>query len=233
MEKNGRVSPFGGLGYNSPCAPVAQLDRAPGYEPGGHEFESCRARHFAGNLKKMEDDICKRMQKTLDALNADLAKIRGGRAHAGLLDDIVVNCYGAEMPLSQTASVSAADARTLVVSPWDANNAAAIEKAIRDSDLGLNPAASSGGIRVSFPALSEERRRDLVKVISREAETARIALRNIRRDAVAAVKSGVKAGEYSEDEGRRMENKIQKTTDESVAAADAMTEQKKQEILSV
>ena len=181
----------------------------------------------------MEDDIRKRMQKTLDALRADLGKVRGGRAHAGLLDGVVVNCYGAEMPLSQTASVSAADSRTLLVSPWDANNAAAIEKAIRDSGLGLNPAATSGGIRVSLPALSEERRRELAKVVSREAETARIALRNIRREGVAAVKAGVKAGEFSEDEGRRTEAKIQKITDESVAEADAATEEKKQELLSV
>lgn len=181
----------------------------------------------------MEDDIRKRMQKTLDALRADLGKIRGGRAHPGLLDGVVVNCYGAEMPLSQTASVSAADARTLLVSPWDSGNGAAIEKAIRDSGLGLNPAATSGGIRVSLPALSEERRRDLVKVISREAETARIALRNIRRDAVAAIKAQVKSGEFSEDEGRRLENSVQKITDESVAETDSMIEDKKQDLLSV
>ena len=160
----------------------------------------------------MEDDICKRMQKTLDALNADLAKIRGGRAHAGLLDDIVVNCYGAEMPLSQNA-------RTLVVSPWDANNAAAIEKAIRDSDLGLNPAASSGGIRVSFPHCPKNAAVIWLSHQSRSPKPPASPCATSRRDAVAAVKSGVKAGEYSEDEGRRMENKIQKTTDESVAAA--------------
>lgn len=181
----------------------------------------------------MEDDIRGRMQKTLDALRADLGKIRGGRAHAGLLDGIVVSCYGTDMPLSQTASVSAADARTLVVSPWDSNNSAAIEKAIRDSDLGLNPAASPGGIRVKMPELSEERRRDLVKVVGREAETAKIALRNIRREAVAAIKADVKSGAMSEDEGRRAENAAQKTTDESVAEADSLTEQKKQELLAV
>ena len=222
--------------YNFVWAPVAQSDRASGYEPEGREFESCRARHIFRGFRGagvMEDDIRKKMQKTLDALRADLAKIRGGRAHAGLLDGVVVNCYGAEMPLAQTASVSAADARTLLVSPWDKNNAAAIEKAIRDSDLGLNPAASPGGIRVAMPALSEERRRDLAKVVGREAETARIAIRNIRREAVSAIKTGVKGGEFSEDEGHRLEGKMQKITDESVAEADAMTEQKKQELLAV
>lgn len=184
-------------------------------------------------LDAMEDDIRKRMQKTLDALRADLGKIRGGRAHPGLLDAVVVNCYGAEMPLSQTATVVATDTRTLLISPWDTGNVAAIEKAIRDSGLGLNPATTAAGIRVSLPALSEERRRDLVKVISREAETARIALRNIRRDGVAAIKAQVKSGEFSEDEGHRMENKIQKITDESVGETDSMTENKKQELLSV
>lgn len=181
----------------------------------------------------MEDDIRKRMQKTLDALQSDLAKMRTGRAHTGLLDGVMVNCYGAEMPLAQTATVTASDSRTLMISPWDANNAEAIEKAIRDCGLGLNPAATSGGIRVSLPPLSEERRKELAKVVSREAETARIALRNIRRDAVADIKTKVKAGELSEDEGRRLEQKIQKATDDAVAEADNMTGEKKQELLAV
>ena len=180
----------------------------------------------------MEDDIQKRMQKTLDALSADLAKMRTGRAHPGLLDAVVVHCYGAEMSLSQTATVTAADARTLLVAPWDAANVAAIEKAIRDSDLGVNPATTAGGIRVSLPPLSEERRRDLSKVVSRETETARIALRNIRRDAVAEIKTKVKNGDFSEDEGRRMEQKIQKITDASVATADEITEHKKRELMT-
>ena len=181
----------------------------------------------------MENEIQKRMQKTLDALRNDMGKMRTGRAHAGLLDAVLVNCYGSDMPLSQIASVHASDAQTLLVSPWDANNVAAIEKAIRDSDLGLNPAATSGGIRVSMPPLSEERRKDLVKVIGKEVETARIALRNIRRDAVADVKTKVKAGEMSEDEGHRLEQQLQKTTDSSVAEADNIAEEKKQELLTI
>lgn len=181
----------------------------------------------------MEEHIQNRMQKTLGALRADLAKMRTGRAHAGLLDDIVVPCYGAEMPLAQVASVSVSDPRTLVVSPFDANNAPAVEKAIRDADLGLSPAAAGASIRVTMPPLSEERRMDMVRVISREGETARVALRNIRRDAVADIKAKVKSGELSEDEGRRLEQRVQKITDESVASADSLLEEKKQELMTV
>lgn len=173
------------------------------------------------------------MQKTLTALRADLAKMRTGRAHAGLLDSVMVLCYGAEMPLSQTASVTVYDSRTLVVSPWDAGNTAAIEKGIRDSDLGLNPATGAGGIRVSLPLLSEERRREMVKIISRESEAARIAARNIRREALTDIKAKVKAGEFSEDEGRRLEQKIQKITDSTVTETDTLMEEKKQELMTV
>lgn len=181
----------------------------------------------------MEEQIEKRMHKTTDALRADLAKIRSGRAHLGLLDAVVVPCYGNDMPLAQVASVSVADARSLVVSPWDKNNTAAIEKAIRDSDLGVNPAAMGGNIRVSLPLLSEERRHDLVKVISREGETARIAIRNIRRDSIADIKTQVKDGQLSEDEGRRLEQQMQKITDACIAAADALIDEKKQELMTV
>ncbi|MGI9306321.1 MAG: ribosome recycling factor [Gammaproteobacteria bacterium] len=181
----------------------------------------------------MEKDIQQRMQKTLDALRADWAKMRTGRAHPGLLDGVTVLCYGGEMPLAQTATVSAADAQTLLVAPWDPNNAAAIEKAVRDSGLGLNPAATAGGIRVSMPPLSEERRRELAKVIGRDAETARVALRNIRRDALGEVKAKVKDGEFSEDEGRRMEQRIQKITDTSSGEVDALCEEKKRELMTV
>jgi ribosome recycling factor len=173
------------------------------------------------------------MQKTLDALRTDLAKMRSGRAHLGLLDAVVVSCYGAEMPLAQTATVTVADARTLMVSPWDQSNAAAIEKAIRDSDLGVNPASGGSGIRVTLPLLSEERRHDMVKIISREGETARIAVRNIRRDALADIKSQVKESALSEDEGRRLEQLMQKITDASISEADAMIEEKKQELMTV
>ena len=181
----------------------------------------------------MEDNARKQMGKTLDALRANLAKLRGGRASAGMLDNLAVSCYGATMPLSQIASVAAVDAKTLMVSPWDAGNAAAIEKAIRDSDLGLNPAATAGGIRVSLPPLSEERRRELAKVIGRENESARVSLRAARRDAVSDIKEQVKSGDMSEDEGRRMENSIQKITDSFIADADAAVEEKKKELMTV
>ena len=194
-----------------------------------------RATGYTKKRKKyaMEQDIESRMQKTLAALRAEWAKMRTGRAHAGLLDGISVQCYGSEMPLSQTATVTAADSQTLMVSPWDANNADAIEKAIRDSGLGLNPAATAGGIRVSLPPLSEERRRDLAKVVGRDTEHAKVALRNIRRDAVSEIKTKVKSGEFSEDEGRRMEQRIQKITDSSVGEVDSLAEEKKRELMTV
>lgn len=181
----------------------------------------------------MEEQIQKHMQKSVDALRTDLAKMRTGRAHAAMLDDIMVPCYGAESPLPQTATVTVVDARTLLIAPWDASNAAAIEKAVRESDLGLNPASGSGGIRVTMPPLSEERRRDLVKVIGKEAETARIALRNIRRDAIADIKSKIKSGELSQDEGHRLEQRIQKITDAASGDVDAAIEEKKQELMTV
>ena len=181
----------------------------------------------------MEEDIQNRMQKTVSALRAEWAKMRTGRAHPGLLDGVTVQCYGAEMPLAQTATVTAADAQTLLISPWDANNAAAIEKAVRDSDLGLNPAASAGGIRVPLPPLSEERRNEMAKAVGRDAETAKVALRNIRRDALSDIKTKVKSGEFSEDDGRRMEQRIQKITDNAGGEIDSMAETKKREITTV
>ena len=179
------------------------------------------------------DDARNRMQKTADALQADLGKIRGGRAHAGLLDAVTVNAYGVDTPLPQTAAVSVADHRSLIVSPWDPKNAPAIEKALRDSDLGVNPAVEGARIRVHLPQLSEERRRELVKIVGKEAETARVAARNIRRDAVAEVKKQVKNGDLGEDEGRRLENDIQKITDDSIRQMDQLAEQKQRELMTV
>lgn len=181
----------------------------------------------------MEEQIQQHMQKSVGALRADLVKMRTGRAHPSMLDDVMVPCYGVETALSQTATITVVDARTLLIAPWDAANAAAIEKAVRESELGLNPASGSGGIRVSLPPLSEERRRDLVKVIGREAETARIALRNIRRDAIADVKTKIKNGEMSKDEGHRLEQRIQKITDAASADVDTAIDEKKQELMTV
>ena len=179
------------------------------------------------------DDARSRMLKTADALQTDLAKIRGGRAHAGLLDDVTVIAYGVETPLAQTASVAVADHRTLVISPWDPKNAPAIEKAVRESDLGVNPAAEGQRIRVHLPQLSEERRRHLVKLVGKEAETARVAARNIRRDAVAEIKKQVKNGDIGEDQGHRLENEIQKITDDAVRKMDNAAEEKQRELMTV
>ena len=179
------------------------------------------------------DDARSRMQKTAEALQADLAKIRTGRAHAGLLDAVQVPAYGALSPLPQVASVAVADNRTLLVSPWDPQLAAAIEKAVRESELGVNPAAEGQRIRVNLPQLSEERRRDLVKIVGKEAETARVAARNIRRDAVAEVKKQVKNGDLGEDDGRRLEAEIQKITDDAVGKMDQAAEAKQRELMTV
>ena len=179
------------------------------------------------------DDARSRMQKTAEALQADLAKVRTGRAHAGLLDAVPVSAYGAQTPLPQVAAVAVADNRTLVISPWDPQLADAIEKAVRESDLGLNPAAEGRRIRVNLPQLSEERRRDLAKIVGKEAETARVAARNIRRDAVAEIKKQVKNGDIGEDQGRRMEAEIQKITDDAVRKMDEAAEAKQRELMTV
>ena len=181
----------------------------------------------------METDTQKRMQKTIDALRVEFNKMRTGHAHSGMLDTIMVSCYGSELPLSQTATITAVDSRTLMVSPWDANNTTAIEKSIRDSDLGVNPAITGNEIRVGLPVFSEERRLELVKVINRESESARVSVRNIRRDIITEIKAKVKSGDHSEDEGRRYEQSIQKVTDSSVNAIDSLAEEKKQELMTV
>ena len=174
-----------------------------------------------------------RMEKTLAVLAEGLGKIRSGRAHSGLLDSISVNCYGSEMPLAQLASVSVSDPRTLMVAVWDKQNAEAVEKAIRDSDLGVNPAASGQSIRVALPPLSEERRREMGKVVGREAEEARVAVRNIRRDAVGELKAAVKNKDIGEDEGKRGEAEVEKITKETIARIDKTAAEKQQELMTV
>lgn len=179
------------------------------------------------------DNARQQMNKTLTALRTDLAKIRSGRAHVGLLESVKVNCYGADMPLSQTSTVSVVDTRTLLVAPWDAQNTAAIEKALRESDLGLNAAATSGGVRVSLPPLSEERRHELTKVVGKEAETARIAVRNTRREAMTEIKSKVKNKDIGEDEGRRLEQQVDKVAEEIIQAVEDTCSKKQQELLKI
>ena len=174
-----------------------------------------------------------RMSKSLETLKANLAKIRTGRAHTGILDHVQVQYYGSPVPISQVANVTLMDARTLIVSVWEKNLGAAVEKAIRDSDLGLNPVGMGDSIRVPMPALTEDRRRDLNKVVKSEGEDAKIAIRNLRRDANEAFKKLVKEKEISEDDERRAQDIVQKLTDRCVVEIDKMIMQKEAEIMTV
>jgi ribosome recycling factor len=174
-----------------------------------------------------------RMSKSLETLKANLAKIRTGRAHTGILDHVQVEYYGSPVPISQVANVTLMDARTLSVSVWEKNLGAAVEKAIRDSDLGLNPVGMGDSIRVPMPALTEDRRRDLNKVVKSEGEDAKIAIRNLRRDANEAFKKLVKDKEISEDDERRAQDVVQKLTDRCVVEIDKMIVQKEAEIMTV
>lgn len=174
-----------------------------------------------------------KMQKSLEALRTDLAKVRTGRAHIGLLDHVQVEYYGSMVPVNTVANVTLLDTRTLGVQPWEKNMVSKVEKAIRDCDLGLNPAAMGDVIRVPMPALTEERRRDLIKVVKHECENARVAMRNLRRDANATLKELLKSKACSEDEERRAQDEIQKLTDKYVAEVDKQFAQKEVELMAV
>ena len=174
-----------------------------------------------------------KMKKTLEALKNDLGKVRTGRAHTGLLDHISVDYYGTPTPLGGVANVSLLDARTIGITPWEKKMAGVIEKAIRESDLGLNPSTMGDVIRVPMPALTEERRKELIKVVRGEAENARVAIRNLRRDANHGLKETLKKKEISEDEERRAQEEVQKLTDRHVAEIDRMLQQKEVELLGV
>ena len=173
------------------------------------------------------------MQKSLDALKLDLGKIRTGRAHTGLLDHVTVDYYGAPTLINQVANVNLADARTITVAPWEKKMLCAIEKAIRSSDLGLNPVTVGELIRVPMPALTEERRRDLTKVVKHEGETARVAVRNIRRDANTHLKDLLKEKEIAEDDERRGQDEIQKITDRYIAEIDKLLQIKEAELMAI
>ncbi|NMG67439.1 ribosome recycling factor [Azoarcus indigens] len=181
-------------------------------------------------LKKTTEQ---KMQKSVEALKTDLAKIRTGRAHTGLLDHVMVEYYGSLVPVNQVANVTLIDARTIGVQPWEKNMVGKVEKAIRDSDLGLNPATMGELIRVPMPALTEERRRDLTKVVRQEGEGAKVAVRNLRRDANQQLKDAVKDKTISEDDERRAEEDIQKLTDRYVAEIDKLLAQKEQELMQI
>jgi ribosome recycling factor len=174
-----------------------------------------------------------KMVKSVEALKHDLAKIRTGRAHTGLLDHIQVDYYGAMVPLSQVGNVGLSDARTITVQPYEKKLVPVIEKAIRDSDLGLNPASSGDVIRVPMPPLTEERRKDLTKVVRHEGENAKVAVRNLRRDAIAHLKEMLKKKEVSEDDERRAQDDVQKLTDRFIVDIDKLIAEKEKEILTV
>ena len=174
-----------------------------------------------------------RMSRTLEALETEIGKIRGGRAHAGMLDHVKVKCYGTEMPLQQTASVTSQDSRTLVVSPWDKQNLQPIEKSLLEADLGIGAATEGDKIRVTVPQLSEERRKELVKLVKKEVETAKVSIRNARRDGNTEVKRLQKEGDLGEDEARRNETALQKATDQSIEKADLMSREKEADLMKV
>jgi ribosome recycling factor len=185
----------------------------------------------------MLDDIKKtvdqKMQKSLESLQNDLAKIRTGRAHVGLLDHVMVEYYGAMVSVSQVANINLGDSRTINVQPYEKPMVGKVEKAIRDADLGLNPATNGDLIRVPMPMLTEERRRDLTKIVRSEAEGAKVAIRNVRRDANDTLKKLIKDKEISEDDERRAQDDVQKSTDKAVAEVDRMLNAKEVELMAV
>lgn len=184
-------------------------------------------------INEILEDADDRMSKSVDALSAALTKIRTGRAHPSLLEHITVEYYGAETPLSQVANVSVEDARTLSITLWEKDMVQAVEKAIMKSDLGLNPATAGTVIRIPLPALTEERRRDLVKVVRGEGEKAKVAIRNIRRDANSDFKELEKESDISEDEERRAQDQVQKYTDTAVKKVDAVLVTKEEDLMQV
>jgi len=181
-------------------------------------------------LKKTTDQ---KMHKSVESFKTDLSRVRTGRAHTGLLDHIVVDYYGAPTPLNQVAKVTLLDSRTIGVAPFEKKMLQAVEKAIRDSDLGLNPASMGDTVRVPMPALTEERRKELIKVVRHEAENARVAVRNLRRDANHHLKEALKKKEVSENDERRAQDEVQKLTDRSIAEIDKLLQQKEAELLAV
>jgi ribosome recycling factor len=185
----------------------------------------------------MIDNIIKdadaRMNKALEALKSEFARLRTGRATTSLLDHLQVEAYGSKMPLNQTANIAVQDARTLAVTPWDKNMITPIEKAIREAGLGLNPVTAGTIIRIPLPPLTEERRKDLTKIMRSETENARVSIRNVRRDALQHLKDLIKDKKITEDEEKRAHDKVQKLTDEHIAKADDLTAKKEKEIMEV
>ena len=185
---------------------------------------------IVAELKKTAEH---KMQKSIEALKADLGKVRTGRAHTGLLDHVMIDYYGNPTPINQVANVTLIDARTIGVQPWEKGMGPKIEKAIRESDLGLNPAAQGDLLRIPMPMLTEERRRDLIKVVKHEGENAKVAIRNLRRDANNHLKDALKKHEIPEDEERRAQDDVQKLTDRYVAEVDKLLADKEKDLMAV
>lgn len=174
-----------------------------------------------------------KMERSTTALADALAKIRTGRAHTGLLDGVVVACYGANMPLAQVATVSASDTTALQVTVWDKNNVEAVERAIRAAELGVNPTSAGAVIRIPIPPLSEERRQELVKMVGREAEDTKISLRNTRRDSIAEIKAAIKDKAIGEDDGKRLTQEVENLLGKVSKRVDAMVADKQKELMTI
>ncbi len=184
-------------------------------------------------IDDIKDDARTRMVKSIESLRQEFSKVRTGRAHTSLLDHIRVSYYGSEVPLNQVANVSVQDPRTLGVAPWEKKMVPEVEKAIRNSDLGLNPVTTGDLIRVPLPALTEERRKDMIKLVRNETESARVAVRNIRRDAIHSLKELLKEKEITEDDERRAEDDIQKITDKHIADVDKLLAGKEADLMEI
>jgi len=185
------------------------------------------------NIQEIKKQASDKMAKSVETLKHDLSHVRTGRAHTGLLDHIRVDYYGTETPINQVANVTLSDARTIAIQPFEKKMVQVVEKAIRDSDLGVNPATSGDVIRVPMPPLTEERRRELAKVVKHEGENAKVAVRNIRRDAMTHVKALLKDGEVSEDDDKRAEKEIQAMTDKAVQDIDKLVAEKEKDLMTV
>lgn len=184
-------------------------------------------------MHKVIKDADMRMRKCVESYKSEIAKLRTGRANPGMIDHIRVDYYGTDMPINQVANVTVTDARTLTITPWEKKMVTVIEKAIINSDLGLNPATTGDIIRVPMPALNEERRRELIKVLRNESESARVSIRNVRRDGNAELKEMLKAKQITEDEEHRLMDEVQKLTDKFVAEVDQLTTAKETDLMAI
>ncbi len=185
------------------------------------------------SIAEIKKQASEKMAKSIETLKHDLSKVRTGRAHTGLLDHLKVDYYGTPTAISQVANVTLADARTIAVQPWEKKMVSVVEKAIRDSDLGVNPATSGDVIRVPMPALTEERRRELTKIVRHEGENGKVAVRNVRRDAIAHLKELLKKHEVSEDDEKRAQDEVQKMTDKAIADIDRLIAEKEKDLMAV